>query len=179
MFHSKMDATPTGHSYQAYGELFPVLNSEYADNTATIFKSYANVSEGVSSIILHLTHFGTEIHTRLTHPTRDFKTEIRFCSKPLFMYDNPETFDDADLSDVTVDEQSYIPIVNHFQYLGSLPTEELTDNCINARILKAGNAFGSIQKLFFNLSMCMTMLKSLFMSQPYYLFYYMVTNLGV
>ena len=37
MFRSKMDATLAGCSYWANGESFPVLDSEYADDTAIIF----------------------------------------------------------------------------------------------------------------------------------------------
>ena len=36
------------------------------------------------------------------------------------MYANSETFDDADLADVIVDKHRYIPIADHFKYLGSL-----------------------------------------------------------
>ena len=51
------------------------------------------------------------------------------------VYDNPETFDDADLSNVTVDEQSYISIVDHFTYLGSFISRGVTDGrYIDARI---------------------------------------------
>ena len=63
IFHSKMDATLTGRSYRAYGESYPVLDFEYADDTAIIFQSRANVSDGVSSITPHFARFGTEIHT--------------------------------------------------------------------------------------------------------------------
>ena len=67
---------------------------------------------------------------------------------PLVMYDNPGTFD-ADLSGAIVDEQSYISIVNHFKYLGSFISRGIIDDRgIDTRILKAGNAFGSIRKLF-------------------------------
>ena len=51
IFRSKMDATLTGCSYRAYGESFPVLDSEYADDTPIIFQSHANVSCRDSSII--------------------------------------------------------------------------------------------------------------------------------
>ena len=64
----------------------------------------------------------------LIHPRGKSKTEILFPSKALFMYSNPETFDGADLLDVTVDEQSYIPIVDHFQYLGSFISRGITDD---------------------------------------------------
>ena len=63
------------------------------------------------------------------------------------MYNNPEMLDDADISDVIVDEQSYIPIVNHFKYLGRFISRVVTDDrYTDVRILKAGNAFQSIRK---------------------------------
>ena len=71
MFCSKMDATLTGRTFQAYGESFPVLDSKYADDIA---------------------------------------------------------YDHADLSDVIFDEQSSIPIVDHFKYLGSFISRGVTDD---------------------------------------------------
>ena len=63
-----------------------------------------NVSHGVSSVIRHFACFRTAFYTGLIYPRGESKTEILFCSKPLFIYENPETFEDADLSDVIVDE---------------------------------------------------------------------------
>ena len=71
-----MDATLTGCSSWDYGESILILDSEYNDDTAIIFKSHANISDGVSSIILHFACFGTKIHTRLIHPTGESKTDI-------------------------------------------------------------------------------------------------------
>ena len=110
------------------GESFPVLDSKYADDIALIFQSRANVSDRVSSINPHFSYFGAEIHTGLIHPKGESETEISFCPKPLFMYDNPETFNHADLSDVSFDEQSSIPIVDHFKYLGSFISRGVTDD---------------------------------------------------
>ena len=119
MFRSKMDATLTGPSYQGYGESFPVLDTEYADYTVIIFQSRVNFSDGVSSIIPHLARFGTKIHTEFIHPRRESKTETLFCSKSLFVCNNTETLDDTNLSDVIAPEQNYVPIIDHFKYLGS------------------------------------------------------------
>ena len=61
------------------------------------------------------------------------------------MYDNPEIFDNTGLSDVTVNERSYKPIVDHFKYLGSFISRGFTDGRdVDARILKSGNACGLI-----------------------------------
>ena len=59
------------------------------------------------------------------------------------MYDNPETFDDADLSDVIIDEPSFL------NTLAVLSAEALRMTDIDAKILKAGNAFGSIRTSLF------------------------------
>ena len=102
MFRSKMDATLTGPSYQAYGESFP----EYADYRAIIFQSRVNFSDGISCIIPHLTSFGTKLHTEFIHLRRESKTETLFCSKYLFVCNNPETLDDSNLSDVIAPEEN-------------------------------------------------------------------------
>ena len=47
IFRSKMDVTMTGRSYRAYGEEFPVQDSEYADDTGVIFESRKDLEEGI------------------------------------------------------------------------------------------------------------------------------------
>ena len=94
-----MDAMLTGCSYWVYGESYPIHDPEYTYNTA-IFQSCVNIS----SIIPHFACFGMEIHMGLIHPRGESKTEMLFWLKHLFMYDNAETFDHADLSGVIVDE---------------------------------------------------------------------------
>ena len=82
------------------------------------------------------------IHSRGESKVRDLILLIVW--KSLFKYDNSETFDDADLSDVIFDEQSYISIVNDFNCLSSFIRRGFTDDReVDARILKAENAFGS------------------------------------
>lgn len=94
--------------------------------------------------------FSTEIHAGIIHPRKHSKTEILFCWKPLFIYGNPEIFNDADLADVTVDEQSYIPIVDHVHYFGRFISTAITDDRhFDAWTLKAWKAFGSIWKSLF------------------------------
>ena len=147
-----MDAILTGRSYRAYGEEFFLLDSEYADDTAMLFDSRENLTEGVSSIMLHFARFGMEVHSGKIEPRDDSKSEILFCSKPPCMYKDPDTFDGTDLSDVLVGENRFIPIVNKFTYLGSVVTRECTDEDVNTRIKLAGNAFGSLRKCLFSSS---------------------------
>ena len=88
------------------------------------------------------------------------------------MYNNPEMLDDADISDVIVDEQSYIPIVNHFKYLGRFISRVVTDDrYTDVRILKLEMLFGRFESRYLDLNMCMIVLKDLFTSHSFYLFY--------
>ena len=92
-----------------------------------------------------------EVHTGSIEPRGDSKSEALFCSKPPSMYDNPDNYDGADLSDVIVGDNQYIPIVDQFPYLGSIVARDCTDEKdIDNRIVKAGNAFGSLRKCLFS-----------------------------
>ena len=68
------------------------------------------------------------------------------------MCNHSETFDEVYLSDDIVDEKIYIQIVDHFKHLGSFIKRGVADDRdIDARILKAGNAFGSIRNSLLNM----------------------------
>ena len=72
-----------------------------------------------------------------------FKTV--FSVKQLWSYDN------ADLSDIIVSHDRYIPTVDHFSYLGSIISTNCTKyNDVEARIRKAGSAFGALAKSIFS-----------------------------
>ena len=62
IFRSKMDAKFTGRSYRTVGESFPLLDSEYADDTAVMFDTRNNLFDGIISIISHFARFGNEVH---------------------------------------------------------------------------------------------------------------------
>ena len=65
------------------------------------------------------------------------------------MYNDPVTFDDADLSDFVI-ENGYIPIVSEFVYLGGVISRDCSDEAdVISRIQKASNAFGMIRKSLF------------------------------
>ena len=68
-----------------------------------------------------------EVHTGNREPRTESETEILFCLKLLSMYQNPETYDEADLSDILIDDDRYIPVVNHFPYFGSFISSDTTD----------------------------------------------------
>ena len=96
--------------------------------------------------------FGMEVHTGKIQPGGELKTEVLFCSKLCFLYNNPDSYDDADVSDIIVSHDQYIPIVDHFSYLGSIISTNCTShNNFEARIKKVGTAFGALSKSIFSL----------------------------
>ena len=149
IFYSKDDIQMTGRRHTARGESFPLLDSEYADDTAVIFNSRKDTFEGTVGMIEHFNRFGTEIHTGALEPRETSKTEILFCSKPYTMYHSPDCYDNTDLSDIIVNDR-YIPIVQEFNYLGSIVSSDCTDDKdVVARIRKSSNAFGALRKSVF------------------------------
>ena len=93
---------------------------------------------------------GMEVHSGKIEPREDSKSVILFVSKPPSMYKDSDNYDNADLSDVVVGENRYIPIADSFTYTGSVVTRNCTDESdVDTRIKKAGNAFGSIRKCLF------------------------------
>ena len=86
----------TGHSYHAYGEEYEIQDSEYADKTALVFdlREYANV--GIPLCMSHFDCLGMKVHSGPPNS----KSVVLFYSKPPCMYDDPATFDNADLSNV-------------------------------------------------------------------------------
>ena len=149
IFRSKNDYKMTGRPFTARGEEFPLLDSEYADDTAVLFDSRDNLIEGIRSIIEHFARFGTAIHTGSLDPRENSKTEVLFCSKPSSLYNTPESFDNTDVSDIILGDK-YIPIVHHFCYLGSIVSGDCSDDRdVEARIRKSSNAFGALRKSVF------------------------------
>ena len=151
IFRTNQDVMLTGRKYDTMGEDLPLLDSEYADDTGVIFDSRESTKHGTVSIITHFERFGMEVHTGLRSPRGESKTEILFCSKPLFLYDDPDTFDDIDLTDMFIDDTRYIPVVDQFTYLGSIINRDCTDGKdVDSRILKASHAFGLLRNCLFS-----------------------------
>ena len=108
VFRTKNDAKMTGRSYRAYGDEFSLNDSEYADDTALIFDSRTDCETGIPLCINHFARFGMEVHSGPIEPKETSKSVVLFCSKPPSMYDDPITFDNANLSDITFRDR-YIP----------------------------------------------------------------------
>ena len=150
VFRTRDDFMLTGRKPHCNGEDFDLFDSEYADDTAVIFFNRENTLLGVISLITHFNKFGMEIHTGVSDPRGPSKTVILFLPKPSHLYDNPDTFDDADLSDFIINHNSYLPVVSTFPYLGSVVSMSCSDDCdVDTRIRKAAGAFGSLKKCIF------------------------------
>ena len=150
-FRSKEDFEMTGRSYRAYGEEFPLTDSEYADDTAAMFVSRVSLEEGAPLLLNHFSRFGMEVHKgTYADEKKKSKTEVLFCSKPLHMYDDAATYDGAIFSHVDLGGGFYLPIVFSFVYLGCTISSDGTDTLdIRNRIDKAGGAFGTLRDCFF------------------------------
>ena len=150
IFKTKKDAIMTGRSYRAYGEDLPLQDSEYADDTALIFGSREDTASGIAESMSHFARFGMEVHSGPVEPREDSKSVVLFCPKPSSMYENPETYDSLDLSDIIIGDR-YIPIVDKFVYLGSMISRDCSDEAdVQMRIQKASIAFGSLKKCIFS-----------------------------
>ena len=80
----------------------------------------------------------------------------RTAAKPHQRYDNTDTYDDADLSDIELGNGYSIPIVSVFVYLGSAVSRDCTDEeDVKMRIDAAGGAFAALRDKIFA-SKCIT-----------------------
>ena len=94
----------------------------------------------------HFQCFGMEVHSG----PPDSKSVLLFCSKPPCMYNDPSTFDNADLSNIVFGDR-FIPIVQEFIYLGSVISCNSSDDLdVDRRIQKACNSFGMIRNSLFS-----------------------------
>ena len=153
LFRTKPDFILTGRSYRAYGEQFALGDSEYADDTAALFESRDSLESGVPQLINHFAHFGMEVHVGNTHEQKKSKSKsvILFCSKPLHLYGDRETYDNTNLSDIDLGNGDFIPIVSESVYLGTIISRDCSDKLdVENRIDKAGNAFGALRDCLFS-----------------------------
>ena len=122
-----------------------------------------------------------EVHAGKIEPRGESKTESLSCSKPCFMYNNPDNYDNADLSGIIVSHDRHIPIVDHFSYLGSIISSNCTDNNhAEAIIRKAGSAFGALSKSIFSSPYVNWKVKAMLHAQHWFCQYFcMGPNAGV
>ena len=83
--------------------------------------SVAYVSRPLSALPIATLYKGSaSIH-------KDSKTEMLFCARPLWTYQDKETLDDTNLDDITLPNGRFIPVISEFRYLGSYITRDGTD----------------------------------------------------
>ena len=98
----------------------------------------------------HFRRWGLEVHAGSYSPHKEFKTEILFCARPLWTYQDKVTFDDANMDNITLPNGRFIPVISEFRYLGSYVTSDGTDTKdVRARINSAARAFGVLSKCIF------------------------------
>ena len=91
-----------------------------------------------------------EIHQGNRVTKKDSKSEALFVAKLLGLYENPDTYDNADLSKIDLGNGLFIPIVALFIYLGSMVARDCTDEGdVEMRIKDAGGAFGALRDRIF------------------------------
>ena len=141
VFKTSQDFRLTGRNPNNLGTLFYFRDSSYADDTAVAFTSRVDTDKGTCELINHFSKWGMTIHTgSAENPS---KSEIvRYNLHP-----NDCIFPDM----IFCPNNSYIPIVSEFCYLGSIICHTLNDkvDVIN-RIKKAGNAYGALKTSIFN-----------------------------
>ena len=144
MFRTKEDFILTGRRHDAVYEEFPLTDSEFADDTAALFTSRTSVEDDVPLLHNHFARFGMEVHKGIVPTKKTSKTEILFCVKPLHMYNDPETYDGANLSNVELGNGDYIPIVAFFVNLGRVLSRDCSDT-LDVRNIIEKAAFGSLR----------------------------------
>ena len=158
-FRTKFDDVLAGRNQSTGGEsargcvVFPVDDSEFADDAGILFCSRPQVDRKVPALYEHFTTFGLQPHSGTE--VKASKTECLFVAAPPHSYSvDSETFDDgfgpADLSDIMVGDGTTVPVVEDFKYLGSIITRDAKSEAdVVSRVQKAGNAFGAMKDLIF------------------------------
>jgi len=128
---------------------FTMVNSEYTDDTGLVFGDRETAARMAPLVDKHFARWGMQVHEKKPTDTK-VKTLVLFCAAPPSEYVNPATFDNADLSDIVLPTGNVIPVVDRAKYLGSMLSRDGTDKVdVEARVVAASRAFGSLSKLVF------------------------------
>ena len=129
---------------------FAVSDSEYADDTAIPFTCRSDAEIFTPLLVESFRRWGLGVHAGSYSPHKESKTEILFCARPLWTYQDKGTFDDTNMDDITLPNGRFIPVISEFRYLGSYVTSDGTDTKgVRARINSAARAFGALSKCIF------------------------------
>ena len=125
---------------------------EYANETTVIFDTRISLVEFSPLLIDHFLKLCREVNFGDRNiPDKPSKIEVLLVAAPAKSYNDPETYDNENLSPLELGNGKYLPIVDCFCYLGTILTRNCgdTENVLN-RIKCAGNAFGSLRKALFS-----------------------------
>ena len=116
---------------------------------ALLFCDRPTVERMAPVVNAHFQRWGMDVHEKKPSDTK-VKTIVLFCAAPPSVYDDPTTFDGADLSDFTLPNGNVIPVVDKAKYLGSIVSRDCTDDVdVSARVLAASKAFGALGDCLF------------------------------
>ena len=179
VFRTKKDFQMRGRSSKHGGAWIPtdgsrngvhsvaIVDSEYADDCGVMFPDDEELRYYTPLLYGHFALFGMEVHSGPLEKATESKTEVGFFpGKDLYSSIDlgPLTADppgkpvyidkdgiQVNFSDIMVDQGHAIPVVFKFCYLGSMVTADCTDTAdVDARIKKAGAAYGALSDCLFN-----------------------------
>ena len=149
IFMTKEDFVMTGRQWNAEGEELSLPDSEYADDTAVLFQSREETEVYSPLLIQHFRRWGLEIHVGTAK--KKSKTEVLFAAARPLAYEDPETYDNCDMSNIDLGNGTFFPVVSFFQYLGSILSRDCKDDLdVVTRIDLAAAAFGSLRDCLFS-----------------------------
>ena len=147
LFHTKPDFKMTGRKSSEQGDLVPVTDSEYADDTAVLFTSRLSLVASSPLLVAHFARFGMSVHVGANN--QPSKSKVLFVAAPPHCYNDPATYDGADLTNIVFDDGTFMEVVAIFCYLGSLLSRDCRDDAdVANRIEAAGGAFGALRSVY-------------------------------
>ena len=139
VFRTKDDFCLTGRRVTSSGIDFEFPDSEYADDTAVLFESRNDLVTYIPLLLNHFNRFGMEVHIGdISLPNKPSKTEILFVSAPFKSYHDSNTFDGKNLSPIDLGDGKFIPITDHFCYLGRILCREIAETILILRTASNG-----------------------------------------
>ena len=75
----------------------------------------------------HSRRWGLEVHAGSYHPFEGSKTELLFCARPLSTYQDPSMCDNTDMTDLTLPNGRFVPVVTTISSNTSAPIFQAMD----------------------------------------------------
>lgn len=141
--------------------------SFYADDGAFIFLTRKDVEAGSKLVAREFARLGMEVHLgiRGTNGSKDVKSKTEALFVPSRSNKNPD--DPLATADIEVSDGRYISFCDVFQYLGTLISADLKEDCdIETRIKKARSAFAMMRPVLKNHRLRLELRVQLYMQIP-------------